>query len=81
MSYYKIFAPQIERKITDTAKIYKEFLILNESFINVRKTSDLKLPDGIKSFDNKELKNIKSLIDKTVVDGNFDILFSVKLFN
>ena len=80
LNYYRIKAESIDNKYKKTAEIYKEFLILNQSFINTKTTKDIKLPSTIKGFGNKDLCQIKLLIDATVTDGNFERLFETEIF-
>ena len=80
LSFYKIQSEKIDDKYIKTVEIYKEFLILNESFINTKTTADLKLPDKIKDLSLQDLDKIKTLIYLSTNDGNFDRLFEFKLF-
>ena len=80
LAYYRVNGTQIEEKYIKTVEIYKEFLIENESFINVKNTSDLKIPTKIKTLSTKELPMLKALIDLTVNDGNFERLFEFEIF-
>ena len=80
LNFYKISAPEIDEKYIKTVEIYKEFLIINESFINTKTTADLKLPTNLKPVEKKILPTIESLITQTVQDGNFERLFEIKIF-
>ncbi len=55
-------------------KIYKEFAVMNEGFVNTKKNTDLKLPDRLKAPNKTELETIKTTIDTVVSTGNFDLL-------
>ncbi len=61
------------------AKVYKEFLILNENFINTKTTADIKLPAAVKyDFD---LDEVLAAIDKSIADGNLSSLLEIEIFN
>ena len=57
---------------------YREFAVLNEGFVNIKSTSDLKLPDSLKKPSKEELETIKTTIEKVVSTGNFDLLFDIR---
>ena len=59
-------------------QIYREFAVMNEGFVNIKKTSDLKMPSVIKKPSAEELKTIKMTIDTVVETGNFDLLFNIR---
>ena len=80
LSYYGIKAEEIDKKYKKTAEIYKEFLIMNQSFINTKTTADVKLPSKTEELKSENLEHIKHLIDATVADGNFERLFEIELF-
>lgn len=79
LSYYGIKAEEIDKQYKKTAEIYKEFLILNESFINTKTTNDVKIPENFKISAAMDLLKIKAVIDSTVTDGNFERLFEIEL--
>ncbi len=59
----------------DTFKIldlYEEFLKVNEGFISVEKTSDLKIPENCKPLENKD--NILAKIEEVVGNGKLSEL-------
>ena len=62
----------------DMLEIYKEFAMMNEGFVNVKKVSDLKLPDSVKTPSADDLAKIKSTIDEVVKTGDFELLFNVR---
>ena len=57
---------------------YREFAVLNEGFVNIKSTSDLKLPDSLKKPSKEELETIKTTIEKVVSTGNCDLLFDIR---
>ncbi len=61
------FEPEIEKLI----KVYEEFLVLNKGFTETKLTSDLKLPNSVKST---EIDLCKTLVDKSIKEGNLAIL-------
>ncbi len=60
-------------------EIYKEFLTLNESFINTKTTNDIKLPSCLKTPDKKGLDEIHDKIQQVLKSGN--LLELVEVFN
>lgn len=81
LSYYRVSGSPIEEKYIKTVEIYKEFLTENESFINVKTTAELKLPDSLKILDSQDLLKLKSIIDLTVKDGDFERLYEFDVIN
>lgn len=59
-------------------KIYKEFLILNNSFINVKYTSDIQIPETFKNL--KFDFDIKDLINFSLENKNIENLLTVNIF-
>ena len=57
---------------------YRAFAVMNEGFVNIKKTSDLKLPENIKKPSKEDLETIKTTIDKVVTTGDFDLLFDIR---
>lgn len=57
---------------------YRAFAVMNEGFVNIKKTTDLKLPEDIKKPSKEELETIKTTIDKVVSTGDFDLLFEIR---
>lgn len=55
--------------------IYREFLIINEAFVNTKTTDDIKLPKEIKTPKNVEKINEK--IQEVVKTGNLTDLFEI----
>ena len=80
LAFYRLQGEKINEIYIKTTEIYKEFLIINESFISTKTTADLKIPDEINKLTQDDLKKIKSLIDASVLDGNFERLFQYQLF-
>ena len=80
LNYYRIQGSEIDKKYIKTVEIYKEFLIINESFINTKTTADLKIPSIIKKLNEQDLEKIKSLIYLSTNDGSFERLFDTELF-
>ena len=59
-------------------EVYKEFAMMNQGFVNVKKVSDLKFPDSVKTPSADDLVKIKSTIDEVVKNGDFELLFNVR---
>jgi len=66
-------APQL---YFDILQKYKEFILLNEGFINLKYTSEIKLPD-LKTLNDEDIKLIKSTIDSVVSDGDLIKLLDI----
>lgn len=80
LAFFHLPVTKIDEIYVKTTEIYKEFLIINESFIRTKTTSDLKIPKEIKPLPQDDLSKIKLLIDLSVGDGNFERLFQYQLF-
>lgn len=76
---YKIPAQPIDEKYIKTVKLYKDFLVLNESFIKTKTTADLKLPSKLKPLDKNDLNTVGNLISQTVNDGDFERLYNISV--
>ncbi len=59
------------------AQLYKEFLIINNSFIKTKYTSDLVLPENISEILTKSDSDNKSIIDNTITNKNILKLLEV----
>ena len=56
-------------------EVYKEFLTLNEGFVNTKTTDDIKFPTSIKTPEDMEKVNTK--IQEVVKSGNLVELFEL----
>lgn len=63
-----------ERYLT-ILKVYREFLTINEGFVNTKTTEDLKLPTSLKQ--PQDMNAVKNKIDEVVKTGNLTDLFEV----
>lgn len=61
-------------KVLDT---YREFLKLNEGFVKVQTTADVKLPASLKSVDEADLKEILVGIEQVIENGKLHELFAL----
>lgn len=61
-------------KVLDT---YREFLKLNEGFVKVQTTADVKLPASLKSVDEAGLKEILVGIEQVIENGKLHELFAL----
>ena len=57
-------------------KMYSEFLVLNNGFVNLEKTADIVLPSGLKKVKADELKKIKEYIGGAILNKDLTILFN-----
>jgi len=58
----------------EIATAYKEFLILNNSFINTKYATDLKLPENIDTIITGTNEQNKELIDKAITNRRLDLM-------
>ena len=65
------FEPYVKR----ISEVYKEFLVINEGFVNTTNNTDIKLPEGL-STDNAE--GFKEIIDSAIKEGNLAKLLENK---
>ena len=56
---------------------YREFLKLNEGFVKVQTTADVKLPTSLKSVDKAGLKEIFVGIEQVIENGKLHELFAL----
>ena len=56
---------------------YREFLKLNEGFVKVQTTADVKLPASLKSVDEAGLKEILVGIEQVIENGKLHELFAL----
>lgn len=56
---------------------YREFLKLNEGFVKVQTTADVKLPTSLKSVDETGLKEILVGIEQVIENGKLHELFAL----
>lgn len=63
---------------TEIMSVYKEFLEMNNFFVDAKTTSDVKLPAQIKTLSEHELKTILEKIEEVINTGEFKDLFSIK---
>ena len=58
-------------------EIYREFLEENKGFVDVKKTSDIKIPKSLKTPNDNDLKEIHNTILEAVQNDDLEILFKV----
>ena len=58
----------------DIAKTYKEFLQLNDNFVNIKTTKEVLLPKNFTP--KKDLNDIKILFDKVITTGQIEAFIS-----
>jgi hypothetical protein len=75
MKYFLGETFEFDSSVKHILEMYKEFLIINEGFINTKTSDNLKLPNDIKTGD-AEL--YKSKIDSAISEGNLSLLFDCK---
>ncbi|MBQ2644933.1 hypothetical protein IJG14_05090 [bacterium] len=75
LKYYHIKNVEFPDFTTDILNKYREFLAINEGFINAHKVSDIKLPENLEF--TKTLDEIKNIIDDVIKTKNSDNLLSL----
>ena len=68
VKYYIGKPEEIDPRYSKILNAYGEFLKINEGFVKLKKTDDIKLPDCIKKFENTN--ELKSKIDDVIKSGN-----------
>ena len=66
----------VEEKSLQVLDTYREFLKINEGFVKVQTTSDVKLPENLKSVDETNMKEIIDGIEKVIENGKLHELFA-----
>ena len=56
---------------------YKEFLILNEGFVNCSKTNQIVLPENLKKLNPQQLTLINEKIQKAISDKNIEEIYEL----
>lgn len=72
IKYYHVKNINLPEDIKEFLVIYREFVAMNEGFINISRTSDLKLPENYKQ--DKSLEDIKQIIDDAISSGDLSNL-------
>ena len=67
----------IDEKSIKVLDAYREFLKLNEGFVKVQTTADVKLPASLKSVDEAGLKEILVGIEQVIENGKLHELFAL----
>ena len=66
----------VEEKSLQVLDTYREILKINEGFVKVQTTSDVKLPENLKSVDETNMKKIIDGIEKVIENGKLHELFA-----
>ena len=75
VKYYRVKNAVIPQNTKDMLKTYREFIAINEGFINSRKVSDLKPVENM-AF-SVSCDEIKALIDKVISEKDLSLLLSL----
>lgn len=67
--YYLNQDYEINPKYIEILNLYREFLLINSSFVNTKMTSDIQLPDSVKIPSEKDLKTIHNKIEEVIKSG------------
>lgn len=66
-----------DERFIKVLEVYKEFIKLNQGFISIQETKDIKLPDTLKNPNVGEINLIKNKIDEAIEKKNLSLLFDV----
>ena len=75
--YYIGVDYKIDPKCIKVLELYKEFLMANKGFIEVKTTNDVVLPKGFKTPSKENLETIYSKIQEVIKSGKLLDLFEV----
>jgi hypothetical protein len=75
LKYYNIQNVQLPEDLSEILNQYREFVSLNEGFINAKSVSDIQLPENLKI--SKSCDEIKVIIDKAIQSGNLEELITL----
>ena len=73
--YYQGKPYNADVKYLPILKAYKEFLIINNGFVNCSNTNQIKLPDSIKKPNENELEEINEKIQTAIKNKDITSLF------
>ena len=67
----------IDKESLKVLDAYREFLKVNEGFVKVQTTTDVKLPESLKTPTSKDLQLILAGIEKVIENGKLHELFTL----
>ena len=67
--YYLGVNYEVNPQCLEILNLYREFLTLNENFVNTKTTDDVKLPESVKIPEQKYLDQIHSKIQEVIKSG------------
>ncbi len=74
--YYKNKFYRIDERYLVILETYKNFLILNQGFVNCASTDDIILPDNLKTLNKEDLDLIVQTIENSIKEKNLNNLFN-----
>lgn len=77
VKYYLGQDYEIDEKYKNILAAYKEFLIENKGFIELRTTSDVKLPKNVKVLSGKDAEPVFDKIEQVVESGKLTELYNL----
>lgn len=75
--YYLNQNYEYDSQYIDILNLYREFLLLNENFVNTKTTDDIKLPPSLKTPSAAELEEIHNKIEEVIKTGKLTDLMEV----
>lgn len=73
--YYLSKNYESDKKYLPILEAYKEFLILNDGFVNCSKVSQIKLPEKLKKLNSNELNLVNEKIKNAIENNDITLLF------
>ena len=68
----------IDEESLKVLDVYREFLKVNEGFVKVQTTTDVKLPECLKKTSAEDLQEILEEIEKVIENGKLHELFTLE---
>lgn len=75
---------KIDDLVIEIFEAYKEFVLLNDNFMKIKTTGDIRLPEAVKhfkKFDNKKLDLLHKRIIEVIDSGDIDKLLEIGFYN
>lgn len=68
----------IDEESLKVLDVYREFLKVNEGFVKVQTTTDVKLPESLKTPSAEDLQEILEEVEKVIENGKLHELFTLE---
>ncbi|OGI05141.1 MAG: hypothetical protein A2104_07435 [Candidatus Melainabacteria bacterium GWF2_32_7] len=83
---YKYFCKKpfkVDEQVINIFNAYNEFVVINDNFLNIKLTSDIKLPKAVEHFDKLDQEKLDTLykyISDVVDSGNLEDLLKIGFY-